>query len=230
MLSATLTVLRRPATAFEDRGGAITPLRSAALPLVASVVAVASLFPTIVAVLDLGLDLGAIEAVPTVRYALGTTAVAVPGDLAGTVGVVFAGPLVVWMGFGVAFHLLSWVAATEGSLGRTLAYTSWGFLPQVLASLLTLGAITVTFSGSLAPVRVAAVTLPARTVFQQAGATPLLLAVNAAGVACTVWSGYVWMHAVRAARGLTRRQAVAVVAPLVAASLLLGPPLSRLLA
>lgn len=174
----------------------------------------------IVAVLAL---VGLASSVPVFRAVAGEVpADARPFVLAGlAIGALIgaAAPFVVWLVYALAFYLLSIPFDGEGAFRDLFALVGWGFLPRILASIVG-GAVTlVLLTGgefSLADPR------QARQFARGMTTSPLGLANRAFGLVMTLWSAWIWTHAVAAARDLETRRAGIVVGIVVAAGILLG--------
>ncbi|MFD1565454.1 YIP1 family protein [Haloarchaeobius amylolyticus] len=161
------------------------------------------------------------DAFPPIQYVTADWAVSIPGIVGVLLAAVLAVPLVAWIAFAALFYLLSWPIATESGFDRTTSLVAWGFVPQLLASGVTLVALFVAFPSTPTEIWRIGVTIPARIYASPPGFDPPFAATTVVGVGCTLWSGYLWAHAVAAARGLTLRQGLAVVA--VPTLLVLGP-------
>ena len=160
-------------------------------------------------------------AFPPIQYVTAEWAVSLPGIVGLLLVAVLAVPMVAWIAFAALFYLLSWPVASEDGFGRTVSLVAWGFVPQLLASAVTLAALGVAFPATPTEIWRLGLTPPARLYASPPGFDPLFAATTVIGVGCTLWSGYLWAHAVAAARGLTLRQGLAVVA--VPTVLVVGP-------
>lgn len=227
MYQAIRRVLARPGEYFERDG--LSSTRSVAIVVFLAFVSV-GLLPAIIALLRAWSDIfpGILEVLPLVEYASGESAVAVPGIFLFSAAMMVLFPLIAWVAYTLVFHALSWPVATEGSIRRTHVFVAWGFLPQLVASLVTLAGVALTFPGSANRLWSLGVTFPARTYAMQADPGPILFTTNAVGALCTLWSAYIWMHALATARGMTRRQAAGVVAGPILLTLAITPPLSSI--
>lgn len=165
-----------------------------------------------------------LEAFPPLRYAAAGAEVSLPGIFAVLVASLVLMPLLVWTVYGGLFHLLSWPIATAGGVGRTLRLVAWGFLPQIAGSLVVVAALLVAFPDAPTGLWGVGATLPARVHVTPPGFHPVFTPANGVATLCTLWSGYVWAHAVAAARGVSLRGAAAVVAVPVLVSVLATPP------
>ena len=152
------------------------------------------------------------DAFPPLRYVTAGWAVSVPGIVGVLLAAVLAVPLVAWIAFAALFYLLSWPIASESGVDRTVSLVAWGFVPQLLANGITLAALLAAFPATPTESWRIGVTVPARIYASPPAFEPLFAAATVVGVGCTLWSGYLWAHAIAAARGLTLRQGLAVVA------------------
>ncbi|ELZ18705.1 YIP1 family protein [Natrinema limicola] len=152
------------------------------------------------------------DALPPIRYVVSGWEVSIPGLVAILLVSVLAVPLVAWIAFAALFYLLSWPIASESGVDRTVSLVAWGFVPQLLANGVTLAALLAAFPAMPTESWRIGVTVPARLYASPPAFEPLFAAATVVGVGCTLWSGYLWAHAIAAARGLTLRQGLAVVA------------------
>lgn len=105
------------------------------------------------------------------------------------------------------------VRGTADALYRTAAAVGWGYWPQLVATLLTLaGFLIYLVVGPAEPVGVN-LTIAGHTTVYARSAAALTVWSHGVGALCTLWTGYVWVGALEAYRGLTRRRALAAVAP-----------------
>ncbi|QLG50032.1 YIP1 family protein [Natrinema halophilum] len=160
-------------------------------------------------------------AFPPIRYVTFGWEASIPGIVGILGGALIAEPLVAWVAFSVLFYTLSWPVANERGFCRTARCVAWGFVPQFVANVLALVVLFATFPSTPTEIWGIGVTIPARIYVSPPTVGPLAAAVSAVGIVCTLWSGYLWAHAVAAARGLTLRQGATVVA--VPTVLVLGP-------
>lgn len=160
-------------------------------------------------------------AFPPIQYVTAGWEVSIAGIVGILVGALIAEPVIAWLAFAALFYALSWPIATESGFGRTARFVAWGFVPQFVANVCTLAVLLVAFPAIPTEIWGIGVTVPARIYALPPAFDPLFAAANAVAVFCTLWSGYLWAHAVAAARGLTVRQGLAVVA--VPTVLVVGP-------
>jgi len=107
------------------------------------------------------------------------------------------------------FAALSRVLYGGGEFLRLLQFTSYGFIPGFIGSVITIPVLA-PFTGSLR--------LPALGDPQMIGAmveqiqhTPTMQTAALIGVICLLWSGYIWIFGVREAEDLATRHAAIVV-------------------
>ncbi|WP_254522007.1 YIP1 family protein [Natrinema caseinilyticum] len=161
------------------------------------------------------------DAFPPIRYVTAGWDVSVPGIVGLIAATLVAEPLIAWLAFTAVFYLLSWPVAGERGFGRTVRFVAWGFVPQFVANVVALVVLSLRFPATPTEIWSLGITVPARIYAFPPATDPLFVAANAAAVCCTVWSGFLWAHAVSAARGVSlRREAAVVVVPTV---LVLGP-------
>lgn len=131
-------------------------------------------------------------------------------------------PFIAWLLYTVAFHLISVVFEGEGGFTRTLALVGWGFVPVLIEAVIDLAIDYYQFQivGVDVPEEVTLGTI--QEISQQSQQTELMILSGILGVLATLWSGYLWVYAVKHARNLTRRQATLTVAVPVLISLLLS--------
>jgi len=205
-------VLTRPQRFFEAEGRLDDPVAPLLVVSALATVSVLSILPAY-------LWMQSAYNLPTlnsVSLSVSGRSVESSGLSATLIGAALLSTFVAWFVHGTALYLGTLPFASEGSFRELLVATGWGYLPQVLASVVTLAAVlsaTVVEPTSV-PAR-AEVTLANHAVVQSAQPRALYTAAEAVGAALTVWSGYVWFGAVRAVRGVSRRVGVGVVALLV---------------
>jgi hypothetical protein len=119
---------------------------------------------------------------PLVWYALGLVSI-----------VIFV--LGLWLALAAVLYLVSGLFTETGRFGRLLLYTGWGFLPALLYTAFVLVELLVLI-----------------VLFGPNAYWDTLLLTDLIDPALSwlvaLWVGYIWMHALEAARGLTRKQAI----------------------
>lgn len=125
------------------------------------------------------------------------------------IGAIFGlvGPFVVWLLYAIVFYAISMVFDGTGSFRDLFVLTGWGFLPRILGAAVSAVVMFVVVGTTAAPE-----TAEAMAAFnRQLQSDPLVRASTVVGIAITLWSGYLWTHAVAAARGLSLREAAITV-------------------
>lgn len=173
--------------------------------------ALASLLVPLAVLVGTGKDLGIAESFPTVRYVAGEAAVVLDGRSLGVLAIVTLAPVLVFAGFALCFHLLSWPVASKGSLAETARITAWGAVPLGIANALTLVGTLLSIPQAFDELGYAYVTLTGRTIVQRSDPTLLLLLANLLGLACVCWAAVVWLRGLEHTRGCSSRQAAVVV-------------------
>ena len=156
---------------------------------------------------------------------MGATIAALPEEAAAFAGIgyVFAlvggfvGAFVGWLLYSVVFLAIARVLFDgDGSFGRTLRASAWGFLPAI---------VTTAASGLVAYYVLQSVTFPTDPVQLQTFATglqhrPPFLAVGVLGVFLSLAQAFVWTFGVRHSQGIELRDAAITVGIPVAVSIL----------
>jgi hypothetical protein len=143
----------------------------------------------------------------TIRRGGGAVTVQYAVSIAVGVGNVF----VSWMLYAASFYALSAFFDGDGSFRRVVTYVAWGFVPTALAGLLRGGVITRRAAGAEFP------DAPSELgpFVQQLTAGPMFDMLAFVGIVCTVWSGFLWLFAVKHARDVSvRGAALTVVGPI----------------
>lgn len=160
--------------------------------------------------------LGLLSAVPSLR----TVFESVPAEARGLVGVGLVigalfglvGPFVGWLLYALAFYAISLAFGGAGEFRDLFALTGWGFLPRVLGAAVS-AVVLIVAIGSVPPPETASAMADFQSRLQS---NPLVRASNLVGILVTLWSGYIWTHAVATARDLpVRSAAITVAIPLV---------------
>lgn len=140
---------------------------------------------------------------------------------AGAIGGAVVATLVIWVVFAAVFHFLSTlVYEGEGSFRGTLAMTGWGYLPQAITALVSLGVLAYLFFVQGVPTPELSSAAAFQRYSQSLRSRPLLRATSVIGIAGTLWSGYVWISGVAAVHEIDEGDAFVVVAVPVAISVL----------
>lgn len=202
MLASLQAALTSPASFFE-REAEDPGLRGPVL--IVAAVAVVGLLSTL-PVMKMVLDTIPQAANPFVLIGLGVGAV---------IGLV--GPFVVWLLYALLFFGISAVFDGDGEFRDLFALVGWGFAPKVLSGIVggAVMLVLVSRGGISTPQQ-------ARQLSQAALTSPLGLFNRAFSLAMTLWSAWIWTHAVAAGRDLSRRAAAISVGVVVLASVALG--------
>jgi hypothetical protein len=209
------SLLRRPRAFFRERrerhGGWRRPV---------AIVLALGLFP-------LAAQLTLTAATPSPDAGGRQLAYAVGSGGGGTVGVALGtlvGALVseasaaaFWLAFAAVFYLVTLPFDPAGGVGRLLRAAAWGFVPTFLYETAWLAALVVEVGRRPPPATDAA----ADAFVAAVQSTPLMAAVDVLGVACTLWTGGLWLLAVAEVRDVGRAVAGAAVALPVGVRLLL---------
>lgn len=202
MLSALQRAVTQPASFFEHEARDPGVRRPATVVAFVAVLGLLSAIPVFQATLS---------ALPPEASAFAAIGIAI-GAIAGLLG-----PFVVWLVYTALFYLLSLVFDGTGEFRDLFAVVGWGFAPRVISSLVGTVILFVVFSGTdfSDPAQVQQ--------FQRSFPTsPLGLTSQGVSVLVSLWSAWIWTHAVANARGLTVRQAAIVVGVIVGLGLLAG--------
>lgn len=194
------TVLTDPQAFFADRGDDPGLRGPALVVLVVGVLGLLSAVPTLLLVL---------RGVPPAARGIVGVGLAI-GAVFGLVG-----PFVVWLLYAIVFYALSMVFGGEGEFRELFALTGWGFLPRVLGAAVSAVVLFVVVGSVSAPESAEAM----RAFQQQLQSHPLVRASTVVGIGISLWSGYIWTHAVATARNLPVRRAAATVGLPVAVSI-----------
>lgn len=140
-------------------------------------------------------------------------------SLAGGVIFAFFGQFVAWVILAIVFYLLSIAVGGEGSLGDTFKLNGWGFIPAIIAGVIS------AIGQFIALQNVAVPDLPQN--FNQQNATEFVEALTSfqtaiqshpavqiaavIAIALLVWQGVIWMYATKHARDLSFRGAAITV-------------------
>ena len=202
MLAALRRAMTQPAAFFEDEAHDPGVRRPAAVVGLIAVIGLLSTLPILLTTLS------ALPAGANVFVAVGLLI----GALAGLFG-----PFIVWLVYAGLFYLLSLAFDGTGSFRDLFAVTGWGFAPRVISSLIGAAILFIAVSGTN-------FTDPAQAQqFQQSFPTsPLGLISQGISIIISLWSAWMWTHAVANARELTTKQAGIVVGVIVTLGILGG--------
>ncbi|MFC7096753.1 Yip1 family protein [Halobaculum marinum] len=154
---------------------------------------------------------GVVGSIPVLRATLS----ALPPEASGlasvfvVVGAVggLVGPLVVWVVAAGVFHVLSIPFDGEGPFSRTLKIVGWGFVPSIVAGVVTAVVNYRVYSAVQFPDDPQQI----QQFVESIQSRPELLVAGAVGVLLTVYQGFIWVYAVRHARRVDLRSATVVV-------------------
>jgi hypothetical protein len=122
------------------------------------------------------------------------------------------GPFIAWLLYAIAFQVISYFLGGEGEFRETFVLSGWGFLPRILSSLLSVGATVVVFLSTSPDISPGAGPQATQAFSQQLQSDPMVQIASGIGIVLTLWSGYIWVFAVKHARDLSRNRAVVTVA------------------
>ena len=149
------------------------------------------------------------SAAQAVSTAIGTLAIIIP----------FIGAFVSWLIYTVVFYLIARFAFSgDGTFGGTLAFTGWGFVPTVLGNIIGVIATYYVFAGVTLPENSEA----ALETYTQLQSDPALFIAGLIGLILLLWSGVIWMYAMRHLHDLSLRNAAITVWIPVVIDFLLG--------
>lgn len=165
---------------------------------------------------------------PSLVYAAGDASIAVPGLFAVILATAAVVPLLALGIYGAVFLGLSWPVAGRSERRATATMVIWGLLPQTLGNALVVALLYLAFPVVGLDVGIG-ITFPGRVVATAPDPRSLWVLVEAVGALSVVWSSWLWIHGLVAVRGISERAAVAIVGLALGLTLLLTPPVSRLL-
>ncbi|WP_255152508.1 Yip1 family protein [Halorarius halobius] len=127
------------------------------------------------------------------------------------------GPFVVWLVYALLFYGLSALFNASGEFRDLFTLVGWGFAPRVVASLVSAVVLflLVPESGFSDPTG-------AQQFARDVATSTLGLVGRGVGLLMTLWSAWVWTHAVAAARDVSKREAAISVGIVVGVGFLLG--------
>ncbi|MFB6112815.1 MAG: YIP1 family protein [Halodesulfurarchaeum sp.] len=183
------TVLVDPNTFFERRSDNPGWLWPTVIVILAALVGIVGSVPVFLAT---------IRSMPEAAGGVSVLIVVV-GSIGGVIGT-----LVFWVLYAIAFHAISSVGfGGVGPFSRTLKLTGWGFIPHVFSGIVSAAANFYVFSGvsfPSDPVRIGQFVSSLRS-------DPVLLIVQALGIAFLLWSAFLWVFAIHHGRDVTVREA-----------------------
>jgi len=182
------TALTDPETFFQERQPDPNLLGPVLVVLLVGVLGLVSVVPSLLVLLR---DVPS-EAQPVIGAGL-------------AIGAVFGlvGPFVVWLIYALLFYGISSLFDGAGSFRQLFVLTGWGFLPRILGAAISAVVLFVALGDLSAPQSAEALTS-----FQQELQThSLVRASSLVGIGITLWSGYIWTHAVAVSREISLRRA-----------------------
>lgn len=168
----------------------------------------------------IALVIGLIGAVSTIPM-MDLTMAMLPAEMQGlgvlmmaiSAAVAFVGGFLAWIIYGFVFYIVSMIFKGQGSLKRTLEFTGYGLIPQVLG-----GIIGTYFSYRLlSGLHIPPMTSPEQMVEFSENLVTILTTSPLAQIAAIVsilfivWSANIWIFGMKHARNLSTRDAVLTV-------------------
>lgn len=128
----------------------------------------------------------------------------------------------VWVGFSIAFFLLSWVYNERGRFRHMLKNVAWGVVPIAFGHLLQAAAFAWVASGiqvsTLNPgvwfrtVPRGTVAVQTQYIWGQVTGEDLVIGAGVISLAFYIWSWYIWGYAIRDVRKIETRESFAIAA------------------
>lgn len=202
MLSALRAALTNPAS-FYQREVADPGVRGpVAVVAVVAIVGLLSSVPVFQSIM------GAVPEAASIFVLIGLVVGAVIG---------LVSPFVIWLLYALLFYALSMIFGGRGEFRDLFFLIGWGFAPRILAQIVGGIVLLVLLSrGDLSTPE------QARQFAQTAVGSPIGLFNRGFNLLMTLWSAWIWIHALAAARDLSRRDATICVGIVVLAGILLG--------
>jgi len=113
------------------------------------------------------------------------------------------GIFLLWIGFALAFYVISHFLKGTGSFKETLAVVGIGYLPQVFGTLLT----TIIMAVYLPTIRITSIA----GIEDAMGSSPIVMMSGILGLIFLLWSANIWIFGVAKVRSLEKKQAIFVV-------------------
>ncbi|TAJ45544.1 Yip1 family protein [Methanofollis fontis] len=137
---------------------------------------------------------------PEVQGIMGVAAI-----VAAVGAVVFS--LIVWVVIAVLFYGVSSVLGGSGDLKKTIEATGYGYVPEILGSLMSL-ALTIQFASSFALPQIDFNDPAAVTALQESIThSPMMMAAVLISIVFLLWSANIWVYGVKYARHLSLKNA-----------------------
>lgn len=109
-----------------------------------------------------------------------------------------------WIIFSGLFYMISGVFENEGTFKDLVKLCGWGYLPDVLLSLITIAISYIVIQSVVVPQDLQMI----QEFSRQVQAHPLSKAEGVISIVFIVWRGTLWSFAVKHVRGLSTRQAL----------------------
>ncbi|NPA62334.1 MAG: DUF1282 domain-containing protein [Methanococci archaeon] len=122
----------------------------------------------------------------------------------------FIGGIVAWLIIAGVMHLISMAFKGEGSFKKTLSFTGYGFLPNIIGALITIPIAYYYLSQiHIQPLTITQMQNPmiVQEVIKHIIPKTLIYTNTIIGFAVTIWNLYIWTYAIKYARNLTLKNA-----------------------
>lgn len=130
-----------------------------------------------------------------------------------TIIAVPVGTAVTWLVVSLLFHFISKLYEAEANYRTLLGHTGWGFVPQLFSGLVNTTVTVIVASDATFPDDPTEL----GPFIQSIGQDPLFVVSSILSIVFLIWSGFLWLFAVKHSRGLSQAQARYTVAiPVVA--------------
>lgn len=113
----------------------------------------------------------------------------------------------IWFLYAGIFYSISIYFDGKGDFKSVFVHIGWGFIPEIISSLLSVGAILIVAGKVGHPSSVDAL----NTFVQTIQTDPVMRVVKLVGLALAIWQAQIWIFAVKHARSLSIRHAIATV-------------------
>lgn len=202
MLGSLRRALTTPASFFDDQAADPDLTRPAVVVFMVGLAGILGSFPVFRALLG-GTPAGA-NSFLLIGVAVGVVAALLT-------------PFVLWLIYAGLFHGLTIPFDGEGEFRDLFALVGWGFAPRILANVVSAIVMFVLLSeGDMSSPQ------QAQQFAQSATTSPLGLANQAFALLMTLWSAWIWTHAVAAGRDLPVRKSAISVGVVVAVAVLIS--------
>lgn len=116
-------------------------------------------------------------------------------------------PFAVWLVYALVFYVVSLMFDGRGEFKTLFVLIGWGFLPRILGSTVSIVVAFIALGGVPPP----EYAQPAHQLQSPLRSDPLVRGASVFDILITLWSAYIWTHAVATTRDLTLREAAATV-------------------